>query len=72
MNGPGKSDRLVVSEKLPNKADEAAEAVERSGLTKGNTNQHNTRRTLSRVSVPSALDETKGDGSRASFTRSTP
>jgi RNA-directed DNA polymerase len=56
MNGPGKSDRLVVSMKLPNKADEAAEAVERSGLTKGNANQHNTRRTLSRESVPSGLE----------------
>jgi RNA-directed DNA polymerase len=68
MNGPGKSDRLVVSGKLPNKADEAAEAVERSGLTKGNANQHNTRRTLSRESVPSALERiriaAKGDKGR--------
>ena len=65
MNGPGKSDRLVVSMKIPNKADEAAEVTERSGLTKGIANQHNTRRTLSRESVPSGLERiriaAKGD-----------
>lgn len=56
MNGPGKSDRLIVPEKVPNKADLAAEAVEGSGLTKGNADQQNTCRTLSRGNVPSALE----------------
>lgn len=56
MNGPGKSDRLIVPEKLPNKADEAAEAVEGSGLTKGNAGQQNTCRTSGRGNVQSALE----------------
>lgn len=56
MNGPGKSDRLIVPVKQPNNARVAAEAVEGSGLTKGNAGQQNTRRTQSRGSVHSALE----------------
>ena len=40
MYGDGKSDRLIVAEKRPNKdygAPQSAEGVERSGLTKGNS-----------------------------------
>ncbi len=40
MHGGGKSDRLVVAEKRPNKdcgAPWSAEGVEQSGLTKGNS-----------------------------------
>ncbi len=40
MYGAGKSDRLIVAEKRPNKdygAPQSAEGVEPSGLTKGNS-----------------------------------
>ena len=40
MYGDGKSDRLIVAEKRPNKdygAPQSAEGVEPSGLTKGNS-----------------------------------
>ena len=51
MYGNGKSDRLIVAEKRPNKEDGAppsAEGVEPSGLTKGNTLQQTKSRTPSR------------------------
>jgi len=58
MNGHGKSDRLVVPGKFPNKAgSSAAEGMEGRSLAKGNAMQQNTLRTQSREeSVPSALD----------------
>lgn len=50
MEGHRKSDRVVVPEKRPNKAQErAAEAVEERTLTKGNTSGQATPRTQSRV-----------------------
>jgi len=55
MNGHGKSDSFIVLEKLPNKAEEAAEAMEGRELAKGNLNQRNTLRTQSRGSVHSGL-----------------
>ena len=61
MNGRGKSDRLTVPEKPPNKAGpSAAEGVEGRSLAKGNTMQQNTPRTQSREErVPSALDRVR-------------
>jgi hypothetical protein len=42
MNEAGKSDRLIVPKKPPNKSGQnGAEAVEGRGLAKGNTNQPN-------------------------------
>jgi hypothetical protein len=62
MNGPGKSDRLVVPTKQPNKAGKpGAEVVEGRGLAKGNTDEQNASRTQSRNhDVPSALDRVRG------------
>jgi len=51
MYGDGKSDRLIVAKNRPNKdggAPQSAEGVERSGLTKGNSFQHNRFRTQCR------------------------
>ncbi len=48
MYGGGKSDRLIVAEKRPNKdygAPQSAEGVEPTGLTKGNSFQQNRFRT---------------------------
>jgi RNA-directed DNA polymerase len=60
MNGQGKSDRLVVPTKPPNKAGQtAAEAVEERSLAKGNANQQNTLRTQRRAGVHSALDRVR-------------
>jgi group II intron reverse transcriptase/maturase len=61
MNGHGKSDRLVVPGKSPNKVGQpAAEGMEGRSLAKGNTDQQNTPRTQSRrESVPSALDRVR-------------
>ena len=61
MNGHGKSDRLVVPGKFPNKAgSSAAEGMEGRSLAKGNAMQQNTLRTQSREeSVPSALDRVR-------------
>ena len=61
MNGHGKSDRLVVPGKSPNKAgSSAAEEMEGRSLAKGKTDQQNTPRTQSRQeSVPSALDRVR-------------
>ena len=56
-NGPGKSDRPVVSEKSSNNAGRpVAEGMERSGLAKGNLLQQNASRTPSRNDAPSALE----------------
>ena len=55
-NGPGKSDRPVVSEKSSNNAGRpVAEGMERSGLAKGNLLQQNASRTPSRNDAPSAV-----------------
>ena len=57
MNERGKSDRLVVPEKSPNKAGQpAAEEMEGRSLTKGNLRQQNASRTQSRNDAPSALE----------------
>jgi hypothetical protein len=51
MYGSGKSDRLIVAEKRPNKdcgAPQSAESVEPSGLTKGSSVQQSKYRTQRR------------------------
>ena len=56
MNKYGKSDSSIVPEKLPNKAcKKAAEAMEESGLAKGNTFKQNAYRTRCRKHAQSAL-----------------
>ncbi len=60
MNADGKSDRSVVPEKAPNKADgKAAEAMEGRGRTKGNLLEGNTLRTQGRDGVHSALERVR-------------
>ena len=60
MNDPGKSDRLVVPAKHPNKAGRpAAEGAEGRSLAKENTDQQNASRTQSRISAPSALERVR-------------
>ena len=60
MNEQGKSDNLIVPEKLPNKAPKgAAEAMEGSGLAKGNLLGQNAHRTRCRASVQSALERVR-------------
>ena len=57
MNDGGKSDRSVVPEKLPNKADShAAEAVEGRDWAKGNPSKRDKPWTLSQPGLPSALE----------------
>lgn len=57
MNDGGKSDRSVVPEKPPNKADShAAEAVEERDRAKGNSPKRNKPWTLSQPGLPSALE----------------
>jgi len=59
-NGPGKSDRPVVSEKSSNNAGQpVAERMERSGLAKGNLLQQNASRTPSRTDAPNALERVR-------------
>ena len=56
MNEHGKSDRLIVPGKSPNKASTpAAEEMEGRGLAKGNLGQQNAPRTQCRISAPSEL-----------------
>jgi RNA-directed DNA polymerase len=55
MNKHGKSDNPIVPEKLPNKAEMAAEAMEGRGLAKGNRSERNALRTQGRAGVQSAL-----------------
>jgi len=60
MNGPEKSDGLVVPTKLPNDAGSPAkEAAEGRSPAKGNTGGRNAPRTQSRTSAPSALDRVR-------------
>jgi group II intron reverse transcriptase/maturase len=57
MNDDGKSDRSVVPEKLPNKADNhAAEVVEERDRAKGNPARRDKPWTLSQPGLPSALE----------------
>ena len=57
MNEHGKSDKPIVPVKSPNKAGTTgAEGMEGRGLAKGNLDQQNPTRTLSRTSGPSALE----------------
>lgn len=57
MHGHGKSDSSIVPLKPPNEAvPEAKEAVEERGLAKGKTPERNMSRTLSRNSMPNALE----------------
>jgi RNA-directed DNA polymerase len=59
-NGPGKSDRPVVSGRSSNNAGQpAAEGAEGRGLAKGNLPQQNTSRTPSRADAPSALERVR-------------
>lgn len=55
MNERGKSDNPILPEKLPNKAETAAEAMEERGLAKGNRSERNALRTQGRAGVQSAL-----------------
>jgi RNA-directed DNA polymerase len=60
MNGHGKSYRLTVPTKPPNKVGQpTAEAVEGKGLTKENASQQNTHRAQNRDGVPSALERVR-------------
>jgi RNA-directed DNA polymerase len=60
MNGPEKSDGLVVPTKSPNKAGmPAAEAMEGRSPAKGNTEGQNAPRTQCRTGAPSALDRVR-------------
>src|SRR5678815_2193465 len=72
MNDDGKSDRSVVPEKQPNKADNhAAEAVEERDRAKGNPAKRDKPWTLSQPGLPSALARV-GGAARRTTTRSSP
>jgi RNA-directed DNA polymerase len=59
-NGPGKSDRLTVPGKSPNKAGPpAAEGMEGKSLAKGNLPQQSASRTPSRQDAPSELERVR-------------
>jgi RNA-directed DNA polymerase len=60
MNEHGKSDRLVVPAKSPNKAGRpAAEEIEGRSLAKGNPRQQNASRAQDRKHAPSALERVR-------------
>lgn len=60
MNGPEKSDGLIVPTKPPNDAGlPTKEVVEGRSPAKGNTSEQNASRTQSRSSAPSALDRVR-------------
>jgi group II intron reverse transcriptase/maturase len=60
MNGHGKSDRLVVPAKRPNKAERSvAEAVEGRGLAEGNLREQSAPRAQDRQGAPSALERVR-------------
>jgi RNA-directed DNA polymerase len=73
MHGQGKSDRLMVPEKPPNKdgPTTSAEAVEGRGLAKGNTDEQNAPRTQRRTIAPSALDRVREAAKRDRKTKFT-
>jgi RNA-directed DNA polymerase len=59
-HGREKSDRVVVPQKSPNKAERtAAEAMEGRTLAKGNSRERNAPRTQRRTSTPSALERVR-------------
>ena len=65
MHGHGKSDSSIVRTKPPNEAEpEAKEAVEESGLAKGNSLERNMFRTQSRQGMLSALERVRQAGMR--------
>jgi len=65
MNEHGKSDRPAVPEKPPNNAGQpAAEGREGRDLAKGNLQQQNASRTLSRTDAPSALERARQAASK--------
>ena len=65
MNERGKSDRPIVPGKSLNKAGQlAAEEMEGRGLTKGNPQQQNASRTLSRNDAPSAPERIRQAASK--------
>ena len=60
MNGRGKSDRSIVPEKQPNKADShVAEAAEGRDRAKGNPPKHDKRWTPSQGSLPIGLERVR-------------
>jgi RNA-directed DNA polymerase len=60
MDGRGKSDRPIVPQKPPNKAEApAAEVVEGRGRAKGNLHEQNAPRTQGRIGVSSALERVR-------------
>src|SRR6059036_3995296 len=60
MNDRGKSDRSIVPEKPPNKADShAAEAAEERGRAKGNPPKHDKHWTPSQASLPIGLERVR-------------
>jgi len=60
MNGRGKSDSLVVPEKLSNNApDRVAERVEGRGLAKGNSREDGVFRTQSRANTQPELERVR-------------
>jgi hypothetical protein len=60
MNGRGKSDSLVVPEKLSNKApDRVAERVEGRGLAKGNPREDGVFRTQGRADARTGLERVR-------------
>jgi RNA-directed DNA polymerase len=60
MNDRGKSDRSIIPEKLPNKADShAAEVAEGRGRAKGNPPKHDKRWTPSQASLPIGLERVR-------------
>jgi group II intron reverse transcriptase/maturase len=60
MNARGKSDRSIVPEKLPNKADShAAEVAEERGRAKGNPAKPDKRWTPSQASLPIGLERVR-------------
>ncbi len=72
MNGQGQSDRPVVPTKSPNNVERsAAEGMEGRGLAKGNPNQQNAPRTLSRDGALSALGRVREAAERDKTVRFT-
>ena len=69
MNGPEKSDSVIVAKKPANKAGApVAERVERRAGTKGNAGQPRTRRTQSRSSVSLGLERVRQADQRFAVT----
>ena len=70
MHASGESDEQILPTKHPNKGERSlTEGVEGSCSTKGNTNEANTRRTLSRERVPQGLGGVREAARRKSGAR---